>query len=373
MICSYRQIAKILYIHRVSGEISKFGFKMKKPNKKLIDLQIKENIRLRKYSFDFKNEPFLRKKATSNAKQYTYINYPLPECIDIHNKRYRTSVLKAINAIKYHTNESDRPYFDFSKVQVLTPMAMIHFKQLLEKHAGIICRGRPSPNTVVTGMLTKLNISKRLGIKELKSDHKLVEKWYYFSGENTDLGEEYDEIENVLIEKFGEESETFDVINTAIGEAVINVVNHAYSDDDKYKKWYLFLSITPEKCNVVISDLGMTIPNSIPTKISDNILQRIFNINSWGNLTDDSKIEIATQYQKTATKLPNRGKGFQDMKAVCDQVHGSIMMIHSKGGYWAKSTKNEEKFKKQNYKSIVNGTIISWLLPLDNSTLKVAQ
>lgn len=75
----------------------------------------------------------------------------------------------------------------------------------------------------------------------------------------------YDEIENVLIEKFGEESETFDVINTAIGEAVINVVNHAYSDDDKYRNGiYSFQSLQK---NVMWSfQIQMTIPNSIPTK-----------------------------------------------------------------------------------------------------------
>lgn len=347
---------------------------MKKPNKNLILLQIKENVKFRNNYSSLKKELFLKRKLSrANSKNYTYTNYPLPECLDILNKQGRALTLKAINGIKDHSNDTNRPYFDFSRVKVLTPMAMIYFKQLLEKHSELICRGRPSQNPIVTGMLSKLKIAKRLGINELESKHQLVEKWYFFSGENTDLGEQYDEIENVLIEKFGEDSETFDVINTAIGEAVINVVNHAYKDSDKYKKWYLFLWITSEKCNVVISDLGMTIPNSIPTKISDNILQRIFNIQSWGNLNDDVKIEIATQYQKTATKLPNRGKGFQDMKAVCDQVDGSVMMIHSKGGFWAKSTKKEEKFKKQNYKSIVDGTIISWLLPLDNSTLKVDQ
>ncbi|MFW6538163.1 hypothetical protein ACOCIZ_15270, partial [Acinetobacter baumannii] len=106
-----------------------------------------------------------------------------------------------------------------------------------------------------------------------------------------------------------------------------------------------------------------------PTKIKDHVLQRVFNINSWGGLKDDSKIEIATQYQKTATELPNRGKGFQDMQAVCEQIEGAVMTVHSRGGLWARSIGSNGKIKKQNYKSLVNGTIISWLLPLNDSTI----
>lgn len=331
---------------------------MKKPNKDLIKLQIRRNIKAR-------NQPNSCKNII-----YTYENYNFTKHIDIHNSSNRALTIRAVNSLKSYNSTKIRPFFDFSKVKTLSPMAMIYFKQILEKHDTVVCKGRPSSNSVVAGMLSKLNISKRMGFKELQTNHLLVDKWYFFSGENTDLGAGYDEIENVLKEKFGEDSETFDVINTAIGEAIINVVNHAYLETDMYKKWYLFLSITPDKCNVVISDLGQTIPNSIPTKISDNLLERIFNFKSWGEIGDDSKIEIATQYQKTATELPNRGKGFQDMKAVCDEIKGSTMMIHSKGGYWAKKNDEKERFKKQNYKSIVNGTIVSWILPLKNSTIK---
>ncbi len=331
---------------------------MKKPNQDIINLQIRNNIKLRN-----------QLSKVSRSPMYKYTNYTLPKCVDLHNKSYRAQTIKAIESIKLHKNSEARPYFDFFNVVALTPMAMIYFKQTLDRHKEVVCRGRQSQQSVVAGMLSKLDMSKRLGFKNSKSEHDLVERWYFFSGENTDLGEGYDEIESVLAEKFGEDSETFDVINTAIGEAVINVVNHAYDSQDKYKKWYLFLSITPNVCNVVISDLGRSIPNSIPTKIKDHVLQRVFNINSWGGLKDDSKIEIATQYQKTATELPNRGKGFQDMQAVCEQIEGAVMTVHSRGGLWARSIGSNGKIKKQNYKSLVNGTIISWLLPLNDSTI----
>ncbi|MCM1961989.1 ATP-binding protein [Acinetobacter pittii] len=334
---------------------------MKKQNQHLIERQIRLNINLRSC-----------KRISNPSPQYKYTSYIFPNCVDLHNNFYREDLLRAVNAIKTNKCQLNRPYFDFSNVKVLTPMATIHFKQILDKYKDIVCRGRPSPNTVVSGMLSKLDIHKRIGFSETISNHNLVERWYTFSGENADFGDEYDEIENVLKEKFGEDSETFDVINTAIGEAVINVVNHAYDENDTYKKWYLFLSITPDRCNVVISDLGRTIPKTIPTKITDGTLERIFNVESWLRLKDDSKIEIATEYQKTATELPNRGKGFQDMKAVCDQIKGSVMMVHSRKGYWAKGNLEEKRYKKQNYKTIVDGTIVSWLIPLNNSSISVS-
>lgn len=222
-------------------------------------------------------------------------------------------------------------------------------------------------------MLTKLNIYNRLKIKNVESTHDLVDRWYTFTGENADFGDEYDPIEEVLKEKFGEDSETFDVINTAICEAVINVVNHAYEIDEEYKKWKLFLSIKPDRCYVVISDLGKTIPKSIPTKINDITLKSFFNLDSWLHLTDQEKIEIASNYQRTSTNLANRGKGFQDMKQVCEQVDGSIMMVHSRQGYWAKGYSKiaRQLEKKSNYNTSVNGTIISWLIPLNDSSIRI--
>lgn len=334
---------------------------MKKIDFHWIELQIKRGIKER------------NKSKNKNNSCFSYKSSTMGEYVDIHNSVFRNQLLDSIELLHKFKAPHKRPYFDFSKTKVLTPMAMIYFKQMLEKHPEIVCRGRTSPHSVVSGMLSKLGIAARLGFKGVKSTHNAVERWYSFAGENTDLGEEYDEIEGVLKEKFGEDSETFDVINTAIGEAIINVVNHAYTKDDQYKKWYLFLSITPDKCNVVISDLGQSIPTSIPTKITDSVLKRVFNFTSWGNLADAEKIEIATQYQRTSTQLAYRGKGFQDMKAVCDEIDGAVMAVHSKNGYWAKQTNNgSERFKKQNYKSSINGTIISWLLPLDNSSIKVA-
>lgn len=331
--------------------------------------QSEHEIELQKRLDVSKRHKFKRHSGT----QYSYQTYSMTDCVDIHNANYRTQLLEAINKLNHKSLLKKRPYFDFGRTKILTPMAMIYFKQTLEKFPHVVCRGRTSSNPVVSGMLSKLGIAKRLGFKGAKSSHNLVERWYLFSGESTDLGDEYDEIENVLKEKFGEDSETFDVINTAIGEAIINVVNHAYSVDDEYKKWYLFLGITPDNCNVIISDLGQSIPKSIPTKITDGVLSRIFNITSWGSLDDSDKIAIATQYEKTATELSYRGKGFQDMQAVCKQVKGATMAVHSRSGHWAKLTKESgnEIVKKRSYRSSINGTIISWLLPLDNSTIRV--
>lgn len=333
---------------------------MKKQNFKNIENQIKTNIRLRRGN-----------SLPRNKNSYKYNTFNFMEVIELHNKKYRDGLIKVIDAIKSYSNTRNRPYLDFSKVVRLNAMGMIHFKHSLDKYSNVVCKGKRSPDSVVSGMLSKLKIYERIGVDDSLSDHDLVESWYEFSGENADFGDDYDEIENILKQKFGEESETFEIVNTAIGEAVINVVNHAYNNEDKYKRWFIFLAIRPDICTVIISDLGITIPKSIPTKLSDNVLHRVFNFHSWGSLTDDIKIEIATQYQKTATELSHRGKGFQDMKAVCDEIKGSVMLVHSRCGFWAKGNYDEERRKKQNYKSLVNGTIISWHIPLENSSISV--
>jgi hypothetical protein len=335
---------------------------MKKLNKHKIERQKRENIKLR-------NSPQIIPKPV-----YTYFPFHLPVAFDLRHKRIRNNVIKAINSLK-DLPIGKRPYFDFTDVDTLYPMATIYFTQMLEKYPNVVCRGKRSKSPIVSGMLSKLKIYKRLNINEIESKHDLVDRWYTFSGENADFGDEYDSIECVLKEKFGEDSITFDVINTAICEAVINVVNHAYDEDDKYKKWTLFLAIKPDRCAVVISDLGKTIPHSIPTKINDLTLKNVFNLDSWFGLNDQEKIEVATNYQRTSTNLSYRGKGFQDMKQVCEEVEGSIMMVFSRKGYWAKGYSKFDKNldKKANYKTQVNGTIISWLIPLNDSTIQLGN
>ena len=335
---------------------------MKKPNPHKIKRQKRKNIKSR-YSPKIILKPV-----------YSYQPFHLPEAFSLRHKRLRNSVLKAINSLQDPPSEK-RPYFDFTNVEVLHPMATIYFTQMLEKYADVICRGKRSKNPIVSGTLSKLKIYKRLKINEIKSKHDSVNRWYTFSGENADFGDEYDAIEAVLTEKFGEDSITFDVINTAISEAVINVVNHAYDEDDTYKKWTLFLDIKPDRCTIVISDLGKTIPQSIPTKISDLTLKNVFNSDSWFGLNDQEKIEAATNYQRTSTNLSYRGKGFQDMKQVCEEVDGATMMIYSRKGYWAKGYSKFEMNldKKANYTTPVNGTIISWLIPLNDSTIQIGN
>lgn len=132
-------------------------------------------------------------------------------------------------------------------------------------------------------MLTKLRVHNYLKIDNCYAPHKLVDRWYIFEGEHVEFDEGYDEIENVLIEKFENKADAFEIVNSAISEAVSNVVSHAYPEDAKYKRWKIFLSIDEQNCHIVVSDLGQTIPRSLQLKINERFLS-FLKIEDWGKV-----------------------------------------------------------------------------------------
>lgn len=329
---------------------------MKKPDQHRIDLQKKYNFSGKYFS-----------RLVVDKKSWSALHQPLPQNFSLENERSRQKLLNLIKIIKEHKSQDSFVYLDFSQVKILFPMATIHFVQNVERYAHVKIRGRASGSPIVRGMLTKLSIHRRMNLQPCINSHELIERWYTFSGEKTEFGEGYDEIEDVLREKFGD-TETFDALNTAIGEAVNNVVEHAYETNAKYKKWKIFLTINKEHCYVVISDLGLTIPHTVPTKVSEDILMRLTSIATWKGINDGQRIRLASSYRKSITELSHRGKGFSDMKAVCDQISNAKMIVHSRNGRWVNIP--HEKDQISTFSEEVNGTIITWILPLNNMNVE---
>lgn len=338
---------------------------MKKPSKKFRDRLVRYNIKYRQGDFGSTSKPSIKSDN---------LYCPIPEHFCIKNKQSRKQILGFVDHLKRLNELSQSLFLDFSNTKVLNASAVAHLKQVLDKYESKLnkIQAKASKEPIVKAMLSKLGIHKQLGLPNFNKNHHLVDKWYFCFGNKIELNTpQYDEIENALIDNFGENSRAYEVINNAISEAITNVVHHAYDVNDEFKGWLLFFCINHKnkECQIIVSDLGKTIPKTLPPTWLEQVKNQLINFGA-GKISDADLIGLATQYRKTQTKAPYRGKGFEDMRLVCDTVQGSKMRVLSGKGYFLSNQSNTEiakkDFKKENYPEVLQGTIVSWSIPLTN-------
>lgn len=331
---------------------------MKKPNKKLILRQIKLEIRNRN---NFKKVVL---DTSSNRTKQVIIQFP--ECISIVNKKFRSQLLDALKSIHSRDVHKESIILDFRNVKILYPDGAIYLIHRLDKiYNKELVRGRSSYTPTVRAMLSKLGIHKLMKIKEYKTVNSkpMVERWHFIEGINAELGVKYDEIEQ-QINKIVKDKKSKMILHNAISEAITNVINHAYDANDVYKKWLLFFALAPEDncCFIVLSDLGKTIPATIPVTWKEKVM----NLNDLVLSKNDSQlIELATKLHKSSTGLNYRGKGFTDIMQVEEKLDGSKVMVVSRKGAWSSVDGHKD------FPEAITGTTVSWSLPLNlDSTSK---
>lgn len=115
--------------------------------------------------------------------------------------------------------------------------------------------------------------------------------------------------------------------------------------------------------SVVFCDLGVGIPNSLP--FSDDagwkkwylIMSRL-GLNKKG---DAKLIQGAIRHSRTRTRKHNRGKGLTQIVETIAATKGGMAIILSNRG-WYQIQEGKETFG--DYDMSINGTIISWQMPL---------
>lgn len=284
----------------------------------------------------------------------------LPKFISIANPLYRGKLLKALKHIHIRDTTKRPIFLDFKDVEILYPDGAIYLVHKLDKlcHKTNV-KGRSSSLTTVRAMLSKLGMHKLMKIAEYRPTKlvPIVERWHIIEGVSAELGEKYDEIE-VQINKIVKDKKNKMILQNAISEAITNVINHAYDLEDIYKKWLLFFALDPDNdsCYIVLSDLGKTIPATVPVTWKEKMM----NLNDlYLSKKDSQLIELATKLHKSATGLDYRGKGFTDIMQVERDMDGSKVMVVSRNGAWSSEAGPKD------YPDAVQGTTVNWCLPLN--------
>ncbi|QQN89417.1 hypothetical protein IAQ69_07140 [Acinetobacter variabilis] len=324
---------------------------MRKPSQKLILRQIRLNIR------DRNSKRRVKSPGVCFDKE---IIVKFPKIISIAYPAYRAKLLKALKHIHIRDITKKPIFLDFRNVELLYPDGAIYLVHKLDKLCNKInIKGRSSSFTTVRAMLSKLGIHKLMKVAEYRPTKllRIVERWHIIEGVSAELGDKYDEIED-QINKIVKDKKSKMILHNAISEAITNVINHAYDPLDDYKKWLLFFAIDPEResCYIVLSDLGKTIPATVPVTWKEKMM----NLNDlYLSKKDSQLIELATKLHKSATGLDYRGKGFTDIMQVERDMDGSKVMVVSRNGAWSSEAGPKD------YPDAIQGTTVNWSLPLN--------
>lgn len=168
----------------------------------------------------------------------------------------------------------------------------------------------------------------------------------------------------------------------AIGEAIINVREHAYISDHEYEiphvgYWWATgaASKNSRKIQISLFDQGVTIPISYPKLHWHNAIMERLGIskhsqNANGFDQDAELISAATRYGNSARNLEeNRqskgGTGLPQMKKAIEMCGKGSLLILSRAGKYkfevAGSRSNEEL---ANFDHSIGGTLVEWTVEL---------
>lgn len=152
-----------------------------------------------------------------------------------------------------------------------------------------------------------------------------------------------------------------------LGEAMTNTVHHAYigirEDGLKYSPiqndWWMFSQAKGGFLSVVLCDLGIGIPNTLPIK-KPNLFKQILALGR--DKSDAACIATAIEGGDTRTRRRERGKGLGNIVKVISGLKDGIVMIQSnRGSYYLE---NGLEPRSIDYKANIMATVISWKVPL---------
>lgn len=320
-----------------------------------------------------------------------------PPTIDIYRAGNRARFFKFIEAIKQRSRSKRPVYISFRNANAITATAGL----LLVAETDKLVKARPdirikcsfppvlskgryrNTENLVESSLKQIGFFKLIGQNSPKlTNQASVKRWKQLSGDTAD-GSLAASLIGSLADSLPQKARKR-MYRGAI-EAIANCVEHAYpgnigdreAQDGEDCRWWMLVGIDNEVVSVVVCDLGVGIPVTLP-KHPDNLLDRIFSTLAIDRRNDGELIRASTYIRKTRTELSNRGKGGRDVRSIVDAFPSAQLTIRSNRGSYTltgSDCKTAYKDRKRkfidgtnntesisNYSDSVGGTIIEWVL-----------
>jgi len=159
----------------------------------------------------------------------------------------------------------------------------------------------------------------------------------------------------------------------AIGEAVVNVGQHAYPKYSRHDhpckgRWWLSGHVNKEKMllTIMFCDLGVGIPETLPNRYPMEIIWSVLSALTGTKLNDGQMIKAGMEIGRSQTYQSHRGKGLNDLRRIIDTAGEGELHIYSRKGCYRYSPDKADEVR--NLKNSVGGTLIKWTIPLNKVT-----
>ncbi|NNN28294.1 hypothetical protein [Pseudomonas nitroreducens] len=242
---------------------------------------------------------------------------------------------------------------------------------------------RNSSNAVESA-LNQIGFFKAIGqINHRHANLKSISRWKQLSGNTADGS-----LARSLLDSLGDrvtEISKKKIYRGAI-EAIANCVEHAYPAnrpdglDIDDRRWWMLVGLDDENLSVIVCDLGVGIPSTLPAKHPETLLETIKQKFSIFGTNDSDMIMLSSHIKQTRTKLKNRGKGGKDFRSIIRNFPTALFSIRSNKGVFCISGKdcrpmkaisarrfiegtNKTESVLEHTKSI-RGTLLEWVVPL---------
>lgn len=372
---------------------------MKKPDKDRTETLIRAAEKRFLRTIRNNGKPHKRRRSTQrNCRPQTTNQIEAPDKLDIYSPKNHTKFILFIENIRRHARSPNETLITFRNTTRITAAAGL----LLVAEVDRITKAFPGkkfkcslPPKFSEGKFRNSNDAVECALNQIgffkliKQENKRqtslisVSKWSQLSGDTAD-GSIASGLLNTIADKVPEASRR-KIYRGAI-EAIANCVEHAYPSNRQDglnvedKRWWMLVGVDNENLNVIVCDLGVGIPQTLPQKHPASLLDQIKSTFGIFGQSDSEMIRVSTHIKQTRTGQPNRGKGGKDFRSITRNFPSATLIIRSNKGTFSITGKDSSQLSKisarryidgtdrsestlENSKSI-RGTILEWVVPL---------
>lgn len=312
----------------------------------------------------------------------TLVRLHLPKIISIANSIWRRYLLQVCDRLRAAiVNNSQNVVFDFSATEVIEAPAMLYFVAELDralrmapKRQTIRCKlpEADSDRAIIVGqVLNQIGLLERIG--QPAPEHHVIENfdesvrnWRFATGTRIDerpgdvLDQHEGRIAAALLSK----------MHVGLSEAIINSLHHAYEGDRRdgckpfaERRWWMFTREQDGMLEVLVCDLGIGIPRSLPMRWDRKLLGRMREL-----FSDDgaelAAIKSALVLGESSTQEEHRGKGLPQVWEATTSTDDGRVGIYSGRAYLGSI---EGNVTGGQYYGAILGTLVSWRVPVNSA------
>ena len=213
------------------------------------------------------------------------------------------------------------------------------------------------------GLLERIGHSPLPSLSDAAEFDESVRHWRYATGTRVD-----EEPGDVLEAHEGRVAPALMTkINVGLTEALINSLHHAYRADRqdgcgpfRERRWWMFTHESDGKLNVLVCDLGIGIPRSLPYTWDRKLLRMLGTIFSTSP-PDVASVRMALVLGESSTGEANRGKGLpQIWGATRLAAEGGVGILSGRAyiGYDSETGEDSET----EFKTPLLGALVNWTI-----------